>query len=246
MNIDGKDMAKFIKEVSNYYNIKCLKEQDTAKLKDIPCNHNECIFLLDFAQNKIIYSRGFQNVLGYSDNDITLDFIMNNHHPDDSEIVKRINKASLIYCMENPVDVFNNILVISYRRRKKDGSYIKVLHESSTYEVNDKGITTQVLIKLFDISFMDTSNRVKWKFTAKNLDKEAFKKIIYKVNYEFFTPREIEIIKETAKGLTNNLIAEKLYISKHTVATHKKNILKKSNCHNTIELLNFCKNHEFI
>lgn len=39
--------------------------------------------------------------------------------------------------------------------------------------------------------------------------------------------REIIILKEVVKGLTNQEIADKLFISIHTVMTHRKNITKK-------------------
>jgi DNA-binding NarL/FixJ family response regulator len=53
------------------------------------------------------------------------------------------------------------------------------------------------------------------------------------------TPREKEIIKELAFGLNVPKIADKLHISPFTVETHKKNIFKKLNIHQSIELLKF-------
>ena len=53
------------------------------------------------------------------------------------------------------------------------------------------------------------------------------------------TPREKEIIKELALGLNVPKISEKLHISPFTVETHKKNIYKKLNIHNSIDLLKF-------
>ncbi len=44
---------------------------------------------------------------------------------------------------------------------------------------------------------------------------------------EKLTNREIEIIRLVALGYTNQQIADKLYISPHTVITHRKNISKK-------------------
>jgi DNA-binding CsgD family transcriptional regulator len=43
--------------------------------------------------------------------------------------------------------------------------------------------------------------------------------------------REKEVIVEVAKGLTNKQIAEKLFLSIHTVMTHRKNIANKLQIH---------------
>ncbi len=41
------------------------------------------------------------------------------------------------------------------------------------------------------------------------------------------TEREITILKHITLGLTNQEIAEKLFLSVHTVMTHRKNLTKK-------------------
>lgn len=41
------------------------------------------------------------------------------------------------------------------------------------------------------------------------------------------SPREKELVYLIADGLTNNEIAEKLFLSVHTIKTHRKNIIKK-------------------
>lgn len=45
--------------------------------------------------------------------------------------------------------------------------------------------------------------------------------------------REIQIIKMIAEGLTNTQIAEELFLSNHTINTHRKNILSKLGVKNT-------------
>ncbi len=49
--------------------------------------------------------------------------------------------------------------------------------------------------------------------------------------------REMEIIKWIAEGYTNNEIAEKLFLSPHTVNTHRKNILQKLGVNNTAAIV---------
>lgn len=51
------------------------------------------------------------------------------------------------------------------------------------------------------------------------------------------TTREMEILQLIALGLTSQDISEKLFISKNTVETHRKNLLAKLNVKNTASLL---------
>lgn len=52
-----------------------------------------------------------------------------------------------------------------------------------------------------------------------------------------FTNREYEIINCIAEGLDSEQIADKLFLSKHTVNTHRRNILNKTGKRNTHELI---------
>ena len=54
---------------------------------------------------------------------------------------------------------------------------------------------------------------------------------------ETLSQRELEILLLICKGLSNNEIAEKLYISKRTVDKHRANILSKTNSKNTANLV---------
>lgn len=51
------------------------------------------------------------------------------------------------------------------------------------------------------------------------------------------TKREKEVLQLIAEGLTNNQIADKLYISPLTVDSHRKNLLTKLNVKNTASLI---------
>ena len=53
------------------------------------------------------------------------------------------------------------------------------------------------------------------------------------------TQREIELLQLIAQSKTSKEIAEILFISKHTVDTHRRNILKKTGKKNIMELLTF-------
>ena len=55
----------------------------------------------------------------------------------------------------------------------------------------------------------------------------------------FLSSREIEILKHLANGLSNNEIAEKLFISPNTVDTHRTHIMSKLKIHNVVSLVKY-------
>jgi DNA-binding CsgD family transcriptional regulator len=59
------------------------------------------------------------------------------------------------------------------------------------------------------------------------------------INHEHLSVREIEVLGLIMQGMTNNEIAEKLFISYETVRSHRKNILRKTGAKNTAALINY-------
>jgi DNA-binding NarL/FixJ family response regulator len=53
------------------------------------------------------------------------------------------------------------------------------------------------------------------------------------------TKRELQVLELLAEGLTNKEIAEKIYLSKRTVETHRKNLIDKTNSKNSSALIRY-------
>lgn len=58
--------------------------------------------------------------------------------------------------------------------------------------------------------------------------------------------REIEVLSLMAEGLTNNEIADKLFTSRRTVETHRKNLIEKTESKNTAALIKYAVLHGII
>ncbi|HEX8546583.1 MAG TPA: response regulator transcription factor, partial [Cytophagaceae bacterium] len=54
-----------------------------------------------------------------------------------------------------------------------------------------------------------------------------------------FSDREFEILNLIAEGFTNSEIADKIFVSKRTVETHRKSLMEKTNTRNTAALIKF-------
>jgi DNA-binding NarL/FixJ family response regulator len=73
----------------------------------------------------------------------------------------------------------------------------------------------------------------------KNKDNEA-------VDTNGLSDRELEILKMICQGLSNRDIARKLFLSKKTVDKHRANILVKTNCKNTANLVMYAIKYNLV
>jgi DNA-binding NarL/FixJ family response regulator len=75
---------------------------------------------------------------------------------------------------------------------------------------------------------------------VENLMKSPLKAAkITDADYASLTPREQEVMRLLAEGLSSKAVAEKLFISPKTVENHRANIMNKLGLHSTIELVRY-------
>lgn len=93
---------------------------------------------------------------------------------------------------------------------------------------------------LKDTSEEELIEAIKHVVNGKIYISKAVKEIVNQFNQNNtvnLSPRELEVLKSLTQGLTSVQIAEKLFISKHTVESHRKSLLSKLKMNNTAELI---------
>lgn len=217
------------------------KLSDFKDLDDFPLMHRrQCIYVMDWEESRITYSRGVFEMLGYTASEFNIEAVSEYFHPDDKLILGKVIRGAMEHVVSAGMDARDLYHLMTYRLRKKNGEYVKVLRKTIGYEFDESNVMISNLSFLTDISFISNGNKVEWDLYVKDLDIEALRRDIQRQFIDFFSARELEIITLIQKGLSSKNIADKMCVSPHTVATHRKNILRKSGCHNSAELLAFC------
>ena len=57
-----------------------------------------------------------------------------------------------------------------------------------------------------------------------------------RLDQQVISPREIEVLNLLCKGMTAKEIATQLYISQHTVVSHRKNLITKLEARNSLHM----------
>ncbi len=213
-----------------------------GNLKEFPLmKGKQCVYVMDWFNSEVPFSRGVQEMLGYEPNEFKPALLTNFFHPDDKPILDKIIDGTMDHIISNGIDSLKLYHLMTYRIKKKNGDYIKVLRKSMEYEMDKDNKMISNLSHLTDISFISNNNKVEWDLYIPNLNIEKLRNDIRKHFVGFFSQRELEIINLINLGFSTKQMAERLFKSTHTISTHRKNILKKSNCHNFTELLSFCR-----
>jgi DNA-binding CsgD family transcriptional regulator len=188
------------------------------------------------------------SVLGVKPEEFTLNKIVEIIHPEDlKQLHSKEEKAVNFLLNKIPTDdILRYKVVYVVRLKHANGSYKTILQQSKALTLSNDGKVQQVLGIHTDVSYLNMPIDHKISFIgddrpsyyAMSTD-ENF--IHEELNYhKLYTPREKEILSNIAQGKTFSEIADFLNISPHTINTHKKNILKKTDCKNTTELIARC------
>lgn len=214
-------------------------------------------FIVNFENITMDYVHdGVRAVLGIEPEDFSMESCFEIMHPED--LASMNEKEAVVFdFFFNKIyseDLFSYKTVYVMRLKNTDGTYRTLLHQASVFSISDDGKIQQSLCVHTDITYLNIPINHNISFISSKKPSYHFSKnsgnyaIIHENNSslekasfkDIFSKREKEIVEKLAQGMKFNEIAKLLFVSPHTINTHKKNILRKSGCKNTPELIARC------
>ena len=155
-------------------------------------------------------------------------------HPDDLEVVRRIDKKVWEFLDTLPEEEKLTYKYIYEMRVLDRGKYVRMIYQMRILAFKDDNFLGMGIIDLAPEQSANTSVR----FQIKNcLTDEIVPFAIESATDTLLTPREREILALAKEGMFSKEISEKLNISIHTVNRHRQNILEKLQVDNIIEAI---------
>lgn len=206
-------------------------------------------YILDFENLEMnVLSQGAKSILGVEPGNYPLTKILELLHPEDIEKMHEKEAAAGEFLLNKiPKEHIPHYKVVYLiRLRQADGTYKTILHQSKALLLSNDGKIQKVLGIHTDVTYLNMSIDHRISFVSNTLpsyhsievgrDSELLENTFVKL----LTGREKEIIKLLSQGQNFNEMASTLNLSPHTINTHKRNILKKTNSRNTTELVARC------
>ena len=206
------------------------------------------IMIWNMLTNRIIYTIDRKDVIGYpaskylAENGV--EFTMSNLHPDYANSAAIMQHEAIKYCFTTSnVEQTKAIINLESVSKKCNGKYFHVLQQTVCVETDSLGQPFLFLSYVYDVSHIKkygTANLVIttpsatkwWNF---NFDRNCLESL------QPLSKQQTRIITCLAEGMSSKAIAEELFISPFTVDTHRKNLLKKTNCIDTTGMITYLR-----
>ncbi len=208
------------------------------------------IYLLDYTTGKYTFvSNECQSHLNFSHTKLMdggVNFVMDSYHPDDLKLFNDQIFTDRLKVLEAiPINQHkDHIFSFNYRVKNGKGVFINILQRNAFIQSDENGQPLLSLGVVTNVNHFKTENPVIQlieKVDPLTGNVEVVQKSSYYLREEdkIFSKREKEILPWLAEGLTSKQIADKLFISEHTVINHKRNMHHKSDTQNTAALISF-------
>lgn len=206
-------------------------------------------YILDFENLELnMVSDSVRSILGIEPDVYPVSKLLEIVHPEDIEKMheKETAAGEFLFNKIPKEQIPHYKVVYLLRMRHANGSYKTILHQSKTIVLSNDGKIQQTLGIHTDVTYLNMPIDHKISFISNrypsyhSLQVGEELDLNNKSSLDAMTKREKEIVKLLSLGKNFNEMAKVLNVSPHTVNTHKRNILKKSNCHNTTELVARC------
>ena len=208
-------------------------------LEEMMDENNQYLSVFDVLRMKTLFvSQGSIKFLGVKPEDLIPYHFKEATHPDD---LKR-QELGLVQMFKIAHELFDAkkgemFLSSNFRLRMPDGNYTNQLVQCYFFYSQDSNNTVYMINIKTDISWHKKIRHGFHYYMGNDPSYFRYPDEELLMTGNIFSDREFEIIKLVQQGFDSEQIADKLFLSKHTVHTHRKNILDKSGKAHISELI---------
>lgn len=192
--------------------------------------NDQFFFIADGIQMKILYtSKRSTQMIGIKPDEVTPYHFFEATHPDD---IQRHNLGrSAVFKMAQDIFIAekgNVVLSSNLQIRNPQGGYSCLLFQDYLFYSPGPYKTTYILQIHTNVDWCQKIKNGFHYYAGNDLSFFRYPDKALMKEGRIFSDREFQIIKLIETGFSSEQIAEKLFLSKFTVNTHRSNILKKS------------------
>jgi DNA-binding CsgD family transcriptional regulator len=205
----------------------------------------EAIYVYSFKENKMIYADGWEEVLGYRDDEITMLTIVMTSSKEFAPFSNELNDKALQFILNKTEELEKYSFSIELKKIHKNGTAIPMVAKVGVFEAENGKVTS--IIGSFRINTSITFGNV-MRYAAYGPEKNEFeeelnKNLFYKL---VISDKEKEALALAAKGLAFKEIAHLLGVSVSAIEKRINPLYKRFEVNSLAHLVSFAKDNHIL
>jgi len=210
----------------------------------IPSYQDEAVYIYSFIENRMLYARGWESVLGYKDNEISMLKIVTSTTPKYYKFSNELNNKALVFLSKKTENLEAYSFTLELEKLHKNGKTKVPLFSRVGVFKSLNGQVTEIIGRS---QIMKTLKYGKvMQFAAYGPDKSKFEESLSKelFNYSTISRKEKEALELACKGMTFKEIGDNLGVSQSAIEKRIIPLYKRFNVRSLPHLISFAyENH---
>lgn len=235
----GKYSRSLVKNIPADINSDIYKYYDSI----IPSFEGEAVYVYSFKENKMLFARGWKNVLGYADDEITLYKIITSSSKRHMSFSSELNDKGLKFVQTRTKDHEKYSFTLQVEKIHKNGFIVPLLSRVGIFKVTN-GLIEEVIGKSQIVPSLKFGEVMQ--YSAYGPDRDEFEDTLSKDLFQHFaiSSKEKEALTLAAKGLAFKEIADQLKVSQSAIEKRIIPLYKRFQVKSLPHLISFAyKNH---
>ncbi|MBL4568601.1 MAG: helix-turn-helix transcriptional regulator [Flavobacteriaceae bacterium] len=204
----------------------------------IPSFDGEAVYIYSFKEQRMLYASGWQNLLGYDDNELTLLTIVSITSPKFAKFSNELNDKALMFLKTKSEELEKYSFTLETEKIHKDGRHVPLFSRVGIFR-SENGKVTEIIGVSQIIKSLKHGNIME--FSAYGPEKSEFEETISKelFNYYVISRKEKEALSLAAQGYAFKEIAVSLNVSQSAIEKRIIPMYKRFKVSSLPHLINF-------
>lgn len=211
--------------------------------KTIPKFPEEAVYIYSFKQNRMVYACGWEEILGYKDDEITMMTIVSITTPEFAAFSNELNDKALKFLHSKTEDLEMYSFTIELKKIHKNGIHIPLIARVGVFKA-ENGTVTEI------IGRSQVNRNIKFgkvmHYSAYGPEKSEFEEDLNKTLFQHYaiSGKEKEALALVSKGLSFKEIASHFDVSPSAIEKRIIPMYKRFNVKSLSHLISFAyENH---
>jgi len=216
--------------------------------EQISAQHAVFVMVWNVITSRIIYVVDKKNVIGHDPAKYLaenwVEFTFTNIHPKFTSAIVLMQQKGTKYFLEEYTGKPENFIInFDFLYKRSTGEYFHFLQQTVCIEQDSEGNPFLILSYVHDITYLKKDGTANLVFTTTdemkwwnfNFDKNCLETV------QPLSKQEKKILSLLAEGKSSKEIANELSLSSHTIDTHRRHLLDKTNCIDTTGMITYAR-----